>query len=120
MIIEPRWYFPISESNYAQSWQHWYNNPSDVRAREPPVAVKEQLELYTQLRATADPEGQKALMTKILAIAVDQFYTIVIPLPANGYGIVRNNMHNVQEVIMYAYLYPSPGPTNTFTYYFGY
>jgi peptide/nickel transport system substrate-binding protein len=57
-------------------------------------------------------------MKQILDIAADQFYTIGISLPANGYGIVKNNMHNVPTTILQAYLYPSPGPTNTFTYYF--
>lgn len=118
VILEPRWYFPNgNESNYGEAWQYWFNNPADERAEEPPAAVKEQMELYNQLRATADPEGQNALMNQILDIAPEQFYTIGISLPANG--IVKNNMHNVPATILQAYLYPSPGPTNTFTFYFG-
>ncbi|MEO8394751.1 MAG: ABC transporter substrate-binding protein, partial [Chloroflexota bacterium] len=120
VILEPRWYFPFSnESNYAEAWQYWYNDPKDARGEEPPADVKKQMDLYTQLRATADPDGQNDLMKQILDIAADQFYTIGISLPANGYGIVKNNMHNVPASILQAYLYPSPGPTNTFTYYFG-
>jgi peptide/nickel transport system substrate-binding protein len=120
VILEPRWYFPYSnESNYAEAWQYWFNDPADARGEEPPEAVKKQMDLYNQLRATADPEGQNALMNEILGIAADQFYTIGIALPGNGYGIVKNNMHNVPATILQAYLYPSPGPTNTFTYYFG-
>lgn len=119
VILEPRWYFPNgNESNYGEAWQYWYNNPNDERAEEPPEAVRQQMELYVQLRNTADPEGQNELMTQILDIAAEQFYTIGISLPANGYGIVKNNMHNVPDTILNAYLYPSPGPTNTFTYYF--
>jgi peptide/nickel transport system substrate-binding protein len=120
VILEPRWYFPFSnESNYAEAWQYWFNDPADTRGEEPPDAVKEQMALYTQLRATADPEGQNELMTQILDMAAEQFYAIGIALPANGYGVVKNNMHNVPGTILNAYLYPSPGPTNTFTYYFG-
>ena len=112
-------YFPNgNESNYGEAWQYWYNNPNDERAEEPPEAVRQQMELYVQLRNTADPEGQNELMTQILDIAAEQFYAIGISLPANGYGIVKNNMHNVPDTILGAYLYPSPGPTNTFTYYF--
>jgi peptide/nickel transport system substrate-binding protein len=119
VILEPRWYFPNgNESNYGEAWQYWYNNPNDERAEEPPALVKQQMDLYIQLRATADPEGQNDLMNQILDIAADQFYAIGISLPANGYGIVRNNMGNVPDTILNAYLYPSPGPTNTFTYYF--
>jgi peptide/nickel transport system substrate-binding protein len=120
VILEPRWYFPFSnESNYGEAWQYWFNDPTDQRGEEPPDIVKQQMDLYNQLRATANPDDQNALMKQILDIAADQFYTIGISLPANGYGIVKNNMHNVPATILQAYLYPSPGPTNTFTYYFG-
>lgn len=120
VILEPRWYFPFSnESNYGMAWNYWYNNPTDERAEEPPTAVKQQMELYTQLRATADQAGQNELMSQILEIAADQFYVMGISLPANGYGIVKNNMHNVPDTILAAYLYPSPAPTNPMTYYFG-
>lgn len=119
VILEPRWYFPYSnESIYGEAWQYYYNNPNDERAEEPPEIVKHQMDLYNQLKSTADPDQQNALMTEILNIAADQFYSIGISLPANGYGIVKNNMHNVPAQILQAYLYPSPGPTNTFTYYF--
>jgi peptide/nickel transport system substrate-binding protein len=119
VILEPRWYFPYSnESLFGEAWQYWFNNPNDERAEEPPEAVQQQMELYTQLKATADPEGQNEIMSQILQMAADQFYAIGISLPGNGYGIVKNNMHNVPEVILQAYLYPSPAPTNPFTYYF--
>ncbi len=119
VILEPRWYFPFSnESNYAEAWQYWFNNPSDARAEEPPEAVKQQMDLYNQLRATGDQAGQNALMSQILQIAADQFNVIGISLPANGYGIVKNNMHNVPDTILQAYLYPSPAPTNPETYFY--
>lgn len=119
VMLEPRWYFPNgNESNYAEAWQYWYNNPNDERAEEPPAIVRQQMDLYNELKSTADPERQVELMTQILDIAADQFYTIGISLTPNGYGIVKNNMHNVPDTILNAYLYPHPGPTNTFTYYF--
>ena len=120
VILEPRWYFPYSnESNFAEAWQYWFNDPSDARGEEPPAATKQQMDLYNQLKATADPDAQNKLMTQILDIAADQFYTVGISLPANGYGIVKNNFHNVPDTILASYLYPNPGPTNTFTYYIG-
>jgi peptide/nickel transport system substrate-binding protein len=120
VILEPRWYFPFSnESIYGEAWQYWFNNPNDERAEEPPEATQQQMELYNQLRATAAAEGQNALMTQILDIAAEQFYVIGIALPANGYGIVKNNMHNVPAAILQAYLYPSPAPTNPETFFYG-
>jgi peptide/nickel transport system substrate-binding protein len=116
VILEPRWYFPYSgESNFAEAWQFWYNG--DPRGEEPLEAPKRQMELYDQLKATADPEEQTALMNEILAIAQEQFYAIGISLPAPGYGIQKNNFFNVPASMPGAWLYPNPSPTNTFTYF---
>lgn len=118
VLLEPRWYFPFSnESNFAQAWQYWYNNPGDGRAEEPVEAAKKQMELYDQLKATGDTAEQEALMAEILQIAADEFWVMGISLPANGYGIVKNDMHNVPASFPAAWLYPHPGPTNVFMYY---
>jgi len=118
VILEPRWYFPFSnESIYGEAWQHWYNNPKDERAEEPPAEVKKQMELYQQLKASAKPEEQTKLMKQILEIARDNFYVMGISLPSNGYGIVKNDFHNVPATMFNAYLYPHPGPTNPPQYY---
>jgi len=119
VILEPRHYFPFSnESGFAVGWQYWYNDPEDERAVEPPPAVQEQMALYDQLKATGVPDEQNELMRQILDMAVEQFYSIGIALPSNGYGIVKTNMHNVPPVMPASFVYPNPGPTNTFTYYF--
>ncbi len=117
VILEPRWYFPFSsESLYAEAWQSWYNNPTGEGAltppEEPPAGPKKQMELYDQLKATGDADKQAELMRQILEIAADEFYAIGISLPAPGYGIVRNNFHNVPESMPGSWLYPNPGPTN--------
>lgn len=122
VILEPRWYFPFSsESNFAEAWQTWYNNPSGAGAQtqpeEPPEPVKKQMELYDQLKATGDPDKQAELMKQILEIAADQFYVIGISLPPNGYGIVKNNFHNVPASMPGAWLYPNPAPTNPCQYF---
>ncbi|MAS33902.1 MAG: ABC transporter substrate-binding protein [Anaerolineaceae bacterium] len=118
VILEPRWYFPYSnESNFAPAWQYWYNNSSDPRAEEPNAGAQRQMELYNELKATADPDGQAALMNEILAISAEEFYAIGITLPAPGYGIVRNNFFNVPESMPGAWLYPNPSPSNPFQYF---
>ncbi len=122
VVLEPRWYFPFSaESVYAQAWQTWYNNPSGVGSltdpEEPPAITRRQMELYDQLKATGDPEQQTALMNEILEIAADEFYAIGTVLMPPGYGIVKNNFHNVPESMIDAYLYPHPGPTNPEQYF---
>jgi peptide/nickel transport system substrate-binding protein len=118
VVLEPRYFFPYSaESNWAEGWQYWYNNPSDERAVEPVDAAKRQMELYDELKATADPAAQDALMAEILQIAADEFWVMGISLPPAGYGIVRNNFYNVPETMPSAWNYPHPGPTNVFTYF---
>lgn len=118
VVLEPRWYFPFSnESHFAEAWQYWYNNPDDERAEEPSPAAMRQMELYDQLKATADLDQQNALMEEILQIAADEFWAMGIVLPSPGYAIVRNNFFNVPQSYPAAWLYPHPGPTNTFQYY---
>jgi peptide/nickel transport system substrate-binding protein len=117
VILEPRWYFPFSqESWYAQAWVTYYNNPSGEGAltapEEPPVETKRQMELYDQIKASGDPAEQAELMNEILEIAADQFYAIGISLNPPGYGIVKNNFHNVPSPHPNAWLYPQPGPVN--------
>ena len=53
-----------------------------------------------------------AVMKEILAIAKDQFYVIGISASPPGYGIVKNNFHNVPESMIGSWQYPDPAPTN--------
>src|SRR5690606_14062734 len=105
-----------SESAYAMAWYNWYLNPSGEGAltqpEEPPDIVKQQMELYDQIKATGDYEGQLALMRELLEIAKDQFYVIGLTSAPPGYGIVANNFHNVPELMPAAWQYPTPAPTN--------
>ncbi|HEY9075612.1 MAG TPA: ABC transporter substrate-binding protein [Anaerolineaceae bacterium] len=119
VILEPRWYFPFSgESQFAEGWQYWYNKSPLGKDWEPPEAPKKQMELYDQLKATGDTKKQDELMKEILKIAQEQFYAIGIALPANGYGICKNNFKNVPKSMPGAWLYPNPGPTDPPQYFF--
>jgi len=117
VILEPRWYFPYSgESLFAEAWKEWYNNPSGAGSltapEEPPAEVLAQMALYDQIKASGDAAEQAELMGQLLDMAADQFYAIGIALPSPGYGIVKNNFHNVPSPHPGAWLYPNPGPTN--------
>jgi len=120
-ILDPRWYIPINtESNYGIPWAYWYTGSEAPNAEpvEPPAQVQEALAIYDELKNTGDPAAQQELMAQILAIAEEQFYAIGISLPAPGYGIRKNSVRNVPAVMFQAYLYPTPAPTNTTTYWF--
>jgi peptide/nickel transport system substrate-binding protein len=116
VVLEPRWYFPYSqESLFAEAWQYWYNG--DPRGEEPNDIAKSQMALYDELKSTADPDAQAALMDEILQIAADEFWAMGINLPAPGYTIRRNNFQNTLASYPNAWLFPHPGPTNPFQYY---
>ncbi len=121
-ILETRWYFPSSnESNYAEAWYVWYQKPSSPQTQpeEPPDYVKKQIDLYENgVQGSGDPAKQKEAFQQLLQISQEQFYVIGISLPGIGYGIQKNNFHNVPQSMPDAYLYPTPGPTNPEQYYF--
>ena len=115
VMLETRWYFPSNhESNYAEAWFTWYNPGGNPRTtpEEPPAPVKQQMQLYEQIKATGDEQKQQELMKQLLDISADQFFAIGISLPANTWGLVKNNFHNVPNSMPDAYLYPAPAPTD--------
>lgn len=119
VLLDPRYFFPSNwgSSAYAGRWTRWYLAPSDKIAEEPPAIVKKQMDLYDQLKDTADQKEQEELMKQILEITKEQFYTIGICLEPSRFGIVKNNMKNVPESMPFSWDYPHPGPTNPETYY---
>lgn len=119
-MYDGRWYLPrhSGESNFAIPWAQWYESEgSDGRSIEPPDDVKEQLELYDDLRAEPEEEAQWEIMEQILEISQEQFYAMGISLTPPGYGIVSNDFHNVPESMFEAALYNTPSPTNPEQYF---
>lgn len=117
IFLDPRHLFPYSaESTFAQAWVTWYTNPTGEGAltppEEPPDVVKQQMELYDQIKATGDLDRQNELMREIIEIAKDQFYVIGISSSPPGYGVVRNNFKNVPMSMPGSWQYPTPAPTN--------
>ncbi|MBX3014367.1 MAG: ABC transporter substrate-binding protein [Caldilineaceae bacterium] len=117
VFLDPRHFLPVtSESAYAMAWYTWFVNPSGdgalTQPEEPPAAVKEQMELYNQIKATGDYQEQLRLMQAILAIAKEEFYVIGVSSSLSGYGVVRNNFHNVPTSLPGSWQYPDPAPTN--------
>jgi peptide/nickel transport system substrate-binding protein len=116
-LLEPTFYFPFwNESLFAVPWGEWYASGGS-RGEEPPPAVRKQMDLYRQIKASADPDKQKALFQQLLDISADQFYAFGISTPGKLYAVVKNNMHNV-PVAWTAWTYPSPVASNTEQYYF--
>ena len=86
---------------------------------EPPEDVKRQMELYDQLKATADLDVQRELMNEIIDIAIENFHRIGVSLDMGQYGVVKNNYYNVPLAMPESWNYPDPFPTNPSTYWIG-
>jgi peptide/nickel transport system substrate-binding protein len=111
-MLDARYFVPFSgNSIYAPGWSLYYIGPENPDAVEPPAAVKAQQDLYKQLLQTADEAGQNKIMAQILENAADLFMTWGVSLPADTYGIVKNNMVNVTKVMPNSFGWPTPGPT---------
>ncbi len=118
VLLDPRYFLPYSnESIWAVGWANWYNGVPEGKDYEPPEAIKQELDLYGQVNATADVDKQVELMNQILQIAKENFWTIGVAVGPDGYGIVKNNLHNVIDQPS-GWLYPNPAPTNPEQYYF--
>ncbi|MGN6756909.1 MAG: ABC transporter substrate-binding protein, partial [Thermomicrobiales bacterium] len=119
--LNPSRYFPqFDGSHFAVAWAYWYAKPAHppTPAEEPPDIVKKQMSLYDQVLATVDDKKRDDLMRQLLAIAKDQLYIIGTVLPSNGYGIVKNNFHNVPaKIFSSGSTYNNPGPTNPSQYF---
>ncbi|MGH3489518.1 MAG: ABC transporter substrate-binding protein [Actinopolymorphaceae bacterium] len=115
--LEPRYYMPYrDESNFALPWAEWYQTKG-AGGEEPPAAVREQMRVYDQMAATADPAEQDRLLREVITMAREQFYAIGVSLPPKGYCITRNDFHNVPATMMIESDYPEPGPSNPEQYF---
>ena len=95
LLLNPGLIMPAGGSNFAPAWGAWYDlGTFGAEPQEPPDIVKQQQDLYDQVKATADPDVQRELMNQIIDIAADQFYRIGISLDMGQYGVVKNNYHN--------------------------
>jgi peptide/nickel transport system substrate-binding protein len=120
-VLYAHQYLPMgSGARWAEAWYVWYAKPASplLEAQEPPEVIKQQFDLYDQLKESADPDVRNDLFDQILAIAQEQFWGFGLSLPGPGYGIRKNTFKNVPEPMINAYYYPTPGPTNPEQYFF--
>ncbi len=118
-MFDPRNFFPYStESVYAEAWQYWYNGVRDATAEEPPADVKKIMDAFNQAVTQPSFEGQVKAMNAMLQMSADYFFCIGVSTPPLTYGIVKNNMANVNKKMVDGFTFPSPAPFNTFTYFF--
>lgn len=119
VIQSPRYYFPSGgESVWAFRWQAWYNGTDPDIAEEPIDWVREQMDLYSEVKAEPDPARQAELMGELLEITEENFPVIGVSLPPNGYYIAKNDLMNVTDQMKHAWLFPTPAPYDPQQWYF--
>lgn len=119
VVQEPRYYMAAGdESVWAYRWAQWFQGSRPEIAEEPADWAKKQMDLLTELRAEGDPARRDDLMRQILTIGKENFPVIGVSLPGEGYYIAKNNLRNVAELMLHAYLFPTPAPYDPFQWYF--
>ena len=117
-ILDPRYFVPYSDNAfYAPGWQIWYGDKKAANAVEPPDQVQDALKHYDEMKSTVDEAKRVDLFKKMLEIAADQFYSIGIKRPNEGFGIRKNDMRNIPDKIFNSFGYPAPAPTNPEQYF---
>jgi peptide/nickel transport system substrate-binding protein len=117
-LLDARYFVPNDgNSLFARGWQVWFQKKDDPNAVEPPAPAKTMVDLYNQVKSTADGAKQIEIFKKILDMNADEFYIIGITHPGKTYGVVKTNIANVQKVMPNSFGYPQPGPTHVETFY---
>jgi ABC-type transport system substrate-binding protein len=119
VLLNPYNYLPllVPYSYFAVRWTQWYLS-GGKDGEKPPPPVQQQMELYDQVKATADADEQVRLMKQVVAIAKDEFYAIGISMLPGGYGTVANRVGNWGKFTTEgAWVYVSPAPTNPCQFY---
>ena len=118
-MMDPRSYYPNGlESAYGNAWSLWYSGSTSEFAEEPPAEIKELMDLFEQVKSTPGFDNQVVVMNELLEKSAEQFLSIGILTPPDGYGIAKNNMKNVPDRMINSWAFPTPGPYYTFSFFF--
>ena len=117
VLMRPMWYLPIDGTiTPGPPWRDWYNSRGKL-GQKPPEQVTRTLALYDQVKTEPDAAKQQALMKEILEIDTDMFNVIGISLPVNGYGVLKNDFHNVPTSMRDSVTCLTPGMTRPEQYF---
>jgi peptide/nickel transport system substrate-binding protein len=109
-LLAPRWYFPYSsESLQAPLYGKWYQS-GGKQGEEPPKAIKELMDTYSEILSTVSDEKKKELFGKIIAANEKNLWVIGLVHDPPDYYVVANNMHNLPKKDFQSWTYPNPGP----------
>jgi peptide/nickel transport system substrate-binding protein len=101
---------------FAPLWSQWYQSKG-AEGEQPPEATKKQCELFWQFAQTSDAGKRDELFREIIQISQEQFYVIGTLRVPTGYGIVRNDFHNVPEEMPESFDFATPGGSSPCQYF---
>jgi len=109
-LLEPRWYFPYSsESLNAPQYAQWYQSDGK-KGEQPPPAIKEMMDTYSQILMTVSEGKQKELFAKIIKANEENLWVVGLVHDPPDYYVVSKNMFNVPKKDYQSWIYPNPGP----------
>lgn len=100
-------------STWGIGYYYWMTDQNHATAVEPPAHVKKQIELYRKMSKTASQEEQNKLMSEIIQISKENFYTIGTVSSLNKGVVIKNGVHNADTKVPNSYSIASPGPMRT-------
>jgi peptide/nickel transport system substrate-binding protein len=109
-LLEPRWYFPYSsESLNAPLYAQWYQSDGK-KGEEPPAAIKQLMDIYSEILMTVSEEKQKELFAKIIKANEENLWVVGLVHDPPDFYVVSKNMFNVPKKDYQSWIYPNPGP----------
>ncbi len=105
------------DSRWGIAWMQWYESQG-ATGEEPPQDIKDRLELWEKIRATAVPAEREALFAELNQRAADAFEVLGVAKSITTYGIVNNDLVNVPDEMANSWEWPTPAPVLPQTWFY--
>ena len=118
LVSTPEYLAPVLPGPlWAVPWGQWYTSGGS-EGEEPPESIKQRMNLWDEIRSTADADERVRLFGELAQAAADEFEVIGVSKAMVSYGIAKNNLVNVPERMPNAFIWATPGPALTQTWFF--
>ncbi|MFK4810898.1 ABC transporter substrate-binding protein [Devosia sp. ZW T5_3] len=118
LVSTPEYLAPVLPGPlWAVPWGQWYTT-GGAEGEEPPESIKQRMQLWDDIRSTADDAERVRLFAELSQAAADEFEVIGVSKAMVSYGIVKNNLINVPETMPSSFIWATPGPALPQTWFF--
>lgn len=110
-VLDARWFIPFStESIWAIGFARWFTSGGQS-GQEPTPEIRDCIEIYRRIEATADEDEQIRLFHKILDYNRENLWVIGLFGDVPAPFLVNNRFRNVPEVAIFGWVFRTPGNT---------